>query len=137
MFAYLNLIQSAHKRFLGLSWLAYDIDFRRRAAQASLAVGLTTCLIPALYLPIGITQAQSVTPAGTSTKELPASGHLTPTPTVAQYHTQKTPLPASMLISPLRTTPYSMLLLIMPSISSSPLGRVPLCPRQTFSLPFA
>ena len=33
MFAYLNIIQSAHKKFLGLSWLAYDIDFRRRAAR--------------------------------------------------------------------------------------------------------
>ena len=33
MFSYLNIIQSAHKKFLGLSWLAYDIDFRRRAAQ--------------------------------------------------------------------------------------------------------
>ena len=33
MFAYLSIIQSAHKKFLGLSWLAYDIDFRRRAAQ--------------------------------------------------------------------------------------------------------
>ena len=28
MFSYLNIIQSAHKKFLGLSWLAYDIDFR-------------------------------------------------------------------------------------------------------------
>lgn len=33
MFVYLNIIQSAHQKFLGLSWLAYDIDFRRRAAQ--------------------------------------------------------------------------------------------------------
>ena len=33
MFSYLNIIQSAHKKFLGLSWLAYDIDFRQRAAQ--------------------------------------------------------------------------------------------------------
>ena len=33
MFSYLNIIQSAHKKFLGLSWLAYDVDFRRRAAQ--------------------------------------------------------------------------------------------------------
>lgn len=35
MFSYLNIIQSAHKKFLGLSWLAYDIDFTRRAAQDS------------------------------------------------------------------------------------------------------
>ena len=47
-------------------------------------MGPTTCLIPALYLPVGITKAQVVTPAETSTGELPASGHLSPTPTVAQ-----------------------------------------------------
>ena len=46
-------------------------------------VGLTTCLIPALYLSAGITQAQLLTPAKTSTRELPAAGHLAPTPTVA------------------------------------------------------
>ena len=33
MFSYLNIIQSAHKKLLGLSWLAYDMDFRRRATQ--------------------------------------------------------------------------------------------------------
>ena len=33
MFAYLNIIQPAHKTFLGLAWLAYDLDFRRRAAR--------------------------------------------------------------------------------------------------------
>ena len=32
MFAYLNIIQSTHKKFLGLAWLAYDLDFRRQAA---------------------------------------------------------------------------------------------------------
>ena len=26
-------LQLIHKKFLGLSWLAYDIDFRRRAAR--------------------------------------------------------------------------------------------------------
>ena len=29
MFSYLNIIQSTHKKFLGLSWLAYDIDFEQ------------------------------------------------------------------------------------------------------------
>ena len=33
MFAYLSIIQLAHKKFLGLAWLAYDLDFRRRAAR--------------------------------------------------------------------------------------------------------
>ena len=33
MFAYLSIIQSAHKKCLGLAWLAYDLDFRRRAAR--------------------------------------------------------------------------------------------------------
>ena len=33
MFAYLSIIQSAHKKFLGLAWLAYDLDFRWRAAR--------------------------------------------------------------------------------------------------------
>ena len=28
MFAYLNIIHSVHKKFLGLSWFAYDIDFK-------------------------------------------------------------------------------------------------------------
>lgn len=127
MFAYLNIIQSAHKKFLGPSWLAYDIDFRRRAAQDPTltwrkihpqlylekftglsrsacfnGVGLTTCVSPALYLPVGITQAQSVTPAGTSTGELPASGPLAPTSTVAQLITATKPIlqphtPASAL----------------------------------------
>ena len=54
-------------------------------------VGLTTCLIPALYLHAGITQAQSVTPAETSTGELPAAGHLAPTPAVAQSTTATKP----------------------------------------------
>ena len=54
-------------------------------------VGLTTCLIPALYLPAGIPQAQLVTPAETSTGELPAAGHLAPTPTVAQSTTAMKP----------------------------------------------
>ena len=54
-------------------------------------VGLTTCLIPALYLPAGITQAQLATPAETSTKELPAAGHLAPTPTVVQSTTATKP----------------------------------------------
>lgn len=54
-------------------------------------MGPTTCLIPALYLPVGITQAQLVTPAETSTGELPAAGHLAPTPTVAQSPTATKP----------------------------------------------
>ena len=54
-------------------------------------VGLTTCLIPALYLPAGIPQAQLATPAETSTGELPAAGHLAPTPTVAQSTTAMKP----------------------------------------------
>ena len=54
-------------------------------------VGLTTCLIPTLYLPAGIPQAQLATPAETSTGELPAAGHLAPTPTVAQSTTAMKP----------------------------------------------
>ena len=59
--------------------------------HASLVVGLTTCLIPALYLPAGIPQAQLATPAETSTGELSAAGHLAPTPTVAQSTTAMKP----------------------------------------------
>ena len=55
-------------------------------------VGLTTCLIPALYLPAGITQAQLVTPAETSTGDLPAVGRLALTPTVAQSTTATKPI---------------------------------------------
>ena len=61
------------------------------ALQASLVVGLTTRLIPALYLPAGIPQAQLATPAETSTGEFPAAGHLAPTPTVAQSTTAMKP----------------------------------------------
>ena len=34
MFTYLNIVQSAHKKVLiCLAWLAYDLDFKRRAAR--------------------------------------------------------------------------------------------------------
>lgn len=33
MFAYRIIMRSMQKKFLGLSWLAYDTDVRRRAAQ--------------------------------------------------------------------------------------------------------
>ena len=56
-----------------------------------LRFGPTTCLIPALYLPVGITQAQLATPAETSTGELPISGYPGPTPTVAQSTTATKP----------------------------------------------
>lgn len=85
---YLSIIQSMHKKFLDLSWLAYEEGLPKtrpllgakstpscnwrnllacRVLHASLVVGPTTCLIPALYLPVGITQAQVATPAETST----------------------------------------------------------------------
>jgi len=116
MFAYLNIIQSAHKKFLGLSWFAYDIDFRRRAARDptlswnkihpqlylekftglsrsacfSCGGGGVICLIPALCLPLEIGQAASpVIPAKTSIGEQPASGHLAPTLAAAQSHTAR------------------------------------------------
>ena len=54
-------------------------------------MGPTTCLIPALYLPIGIIQAQLVTPAKTSTGELPEAGHLAPIPAAAQLPTAMKP----------------------------------------------
>ena len=32
MFAYQEIIRSAHRKFAGFAWLSYDIDFRRKAA---------------------------------------------------------------------------------------------------------
>ena len=52
-------------------------------------------------------------------------------------HTVKPPPAVSMLIFPLKTTPFNTSLLTMPYISSSPSGRVLLCPRLTSSLPSA
>ena len=115
IFAYLNIIQSAHKKFLGLTWLAYDINFRRRTARdltlpqstpsftwrnllaspvpPALPVGgggWIICLIPALCIPLGIGQAASpVIPAETSIREQPAQGHLAPTLTAAQSQTAR------------------------------------------------
>lgn len=33
MFCYQEIIHSAHRKFAGLAWLSYDIDFRRKAAS--------------------------------------------------------------------------------------------------------
>ena len=48
MFPYLNVIQSAHKKTLGLAWLAYDLDFRRRAARDPTLSW--KAILPQLYL---------------------------------------------------------------------------------------
>ena len=32
MFAYQEIIRSAHRKFAGFAWLSYDIDFRRKVA---------------------------------------------------------------------------------------------------------
>ena len=117
MFAYLSIIQSAHIKFLGLSWLSYDIDFRRRAAwdptlawskidpQLYLAkfTGLSALLVLpvgepitsfmlAHYLPPGRSQTLAVittgeTPVPGCPASMPTTAH-TPTATATSSTTQ-------------------------------------------------